>query len=296
MISPSQQTIARSFTITGIGLHSGHNIKMRLKPADADTGISFFRTDFDLTRKIQLSPFNIEKAVMCTLLVSPHDHGISISTIEHLLSALCILGIDNIIIEVDGSEIPVMDGSSAPFISALKHIGIKKLKKMRKYVKVLKKITVQEKEKFAEVLPAENTYYRFEIKWNHPTISKTPATTEFRGSVKDYCDNISKARTFGFVEQLDYLHRQGLAKGASLANTIGITSDGVANPEGLRYPDEFVKHKLLDAIGDFYAGGPVIGHFNCYKSGHALNNQLLRALYKDKTAWCYLPMITPQKS
>lgn len=283
----NQQTIAQSFTITGIGLHSGHDVTMTLKPAKVDTGIVFCRTDTALMEKIQLSPFAIEEAVMCTLLVSPHDKSISISTIEHLLSALCIFGIDNIIVEVNGAEIPVMDGSSAPFVSTLKRIGIKQQQKPRKYIKVLKKITVREKEKFAEVQPAKQTHYRFEISWDHPVIANTPAVIEFRGSVQEYCDNISQARTFGFVEQLDYLHHQGLAKGASLENAIGITNEGIANPEGLRYPDEFVKHKLLDAIGDFYAGGPIIGYFNCYKSGHALNNRLLRALYNDSTAWCY---------
>jgi len=284
----NQQTIAQSCTITGTGLHSGHDVTMTLKPAEADTGIVFCRTDTALIEKIQLSPFAIEEAVMCTLLVSPHDKSISISTIEHLLSALCIFGIDNIIVEVNGAEIPVMDGSSAPFVSTLKRVGIKQQQKPRKYIKVLKKITVREKEKFAEVRPSEQAHYRFEISWDHPVIANTPAVIEFRGSVQEYCDNISQARTFGFVEQLDYLHHQGLAKGASLENAIGITNEGIANPEGLRYPDEFVKHKLLDAIGDLYAGGPIIGYFNCYKSGHALNNRLLRALYNDTTAWCLL--------
>lgn len=284
---PPQQTIAKSFSVTGIGMHSGVDVTMALKPANVDTGIVFHRTDLALIEKIKLTPFTIQEAVMCTLLVSPKDNTITISTIEHLLSALCIFGVDNIVIEINAAEIPVMDGSSAPWVSALQDIGIKKQQKSRKIIKVLKKIVVTEKEKFAEVRPAEYTHYRFEINWDHPVIAKTPSIIEFSGSIEDYIHNISRARTFGFVEQLDYLHANGLAKGASLDNAVGITGEGVANPEGLRYPDEFVKHKLLDAIGDFYAGGPIIGYFNCYKSGHALNNRLLRALYADKTAWRY---------
>ena len=285
---PNQKTIAQPCTITGVGLHSGKDVTMTLKPAEPDAGIMFCRTDYAKLEKIQLSPFTIKEALMCTLLVSPYNNNISISTIEHLLSAFCIFGIDNIMVEVNNAEIPAMDGSSAPFVSLLKRIGIREQKKSRKYIKVLKKITVQENERFAEVCPAKRTHYRFEIKWDHPVIAGTPAVIEFQESVQEYCENISQARTFGFVEQLDYLHRQGLAQGASLANSIGITNDGIANPEGLRYPDEFVKHKLLDAIGDFYAGGPIIAYFNCYKSGHALNNKLLRALFNDTTAWRYV--------
>ena len=283
----NQKTIARSCTITGIGLHSGNNITMILKPAKINTGIIFYRTDFTVMEKIQLNPFAIKESIMCTLLVSEYNQKISVSTIEHLLSALCIFGIDNIIIELNGDEIPVMDGSSAPFVSAFKKIGIKSQQAPRQFIKVLKTIKVSDKEKFAEVHPAEKTHYRFEIKWDHPVIAQTPTTIKFSGSLQEYIDNMSQARTFGFVEELKYLHSKGLAKGASLKNAIGITNKGIANPEGLRYPDEFVKHKLLDAIGDFYAGGAIIGYFNCYKSGHALNNRLLRALYNDKNAWCY---------
>ncbi|WP_119344257.1 UDP-3-O-acyl-N-acetylglucosamine deacetylase [Facilibium subflavum] len=288
MTSHLQQTIKQPVTIKGIGLHSGAEVTMVLKPAETDSGIIFRRIDLSPAADIKITPFNITEAVMCTLLVHPDNQKVSVSTIEHLMSALCVFKIDNLIIELDAAELPVMDGSSAPFVDFLENTGIQQQDKPRKIIKVLKPVKVQEDDKFAEVTPSQHTHYRFEIKWDHPVIAKTPHVAEFSGQKQEYIDHICQARTFGFVKQLDYLHANNLAKGASLDNAVGITDNGVANKDGLRYPDEFVKHKLLDAIGDFYVGGAIIGYFNCYKSGHTLNNKLLRTLYQDKSAWCYL--------
>ncbi|WP_235842337.1 UDP-3-O-acyl-N-acetylglucosamine deacetylase [Cysteiniphilum halobium] len=280
-----QHTINNNIEIQGIGLHSGVNVNMRLLPADVDQGIVFRRTDLAVVHDIKITPFNITEAVMCTLLVSPDDKTITVSTIEHLMSALCMFEIDNVVIEIDAPELPVMDGSSISFVQELQKTGVKAQDKKRQVIKVLKPIRVSEEDKFAEILPCKQTSYRFEIKWDHPVIAATPLVVEFSGDKHEYIEYVAKARTFGFVEQLDYLHANHLAKGASLDNAVGITNEGIANPEGLRYPDEFVKHKLLDAIGDFYVGGAILGHFNCYKSGHTLNNKLLRALFADKSAW-----------
>ncbi|WP_116964296.1 UDP-3-O-acyl-N-acetylglucosamine deacetylase [Fastidiosibacter lacustris] len=280
-----QHTISDVIMLSGIGIHSGTKVNMRLLPADTDMGIIFKRVDFTPAKEIKITPFNITEAIMCTLLASPDDKNVSISTIEHLMSTLCIFRVDNIIVEIDAPELPVMDGSSIEFVKALKKVGVKAQSKARKSIKVLKPVRVQEADKFAEVLPTESTHYRFEIQWDHPVIANTPCVVEFSGEQQDYIERISRARTFGFVDQLEYLHTNNLAKGASLDNAVGITKDGIANPEGLRYPDEFVKHKLLDAIGDFYVGGHIIGYFNCYKSSHALNNKLLRVLLTDKSAW-----------
>ncbi len=283
-----QQTINHLIEVSGLGLHSGTEVKMRLLPAAVDAGIVFRRIDLPPIREIKITPFNITEAIMCTLLVSPEDKTVSVATIEHLMSALCMFSIDNVIVEIDAPELPVMDGSSIAFVRAFEETGVKTQDKKRHLLKVLKSVRVEEEDKFAEVHPANKTSYRFEIKWDHPVIANTPAIVEFSGDKQMYIDHVAKARTFGFVDQLDYLHANNLAKGASLDNAVGITSEGIANPEGLRYPDEFVKHKLLDAIGDFYVGGAILGRFNCYKSGHTLNNKLLRALFADKSAWEYV--------
>lgn len=280
-----QHTINHPIEIQGIGLHSGVNVNMRLLPAAVDQGIIFRRTDLSQVHDIKITPFNITEAVMCTLLVCPEDKTITVSTIEHLMSALCMFQVDNVIVEINAPELPVMDGSSITFVEALQKTGVKAQDKKRQVIKVLKPVRVSEEDKFAEILPSAETSYRFEIKWDHPVIAATPLVVEFSGEQQEYINHVAKARTFGFVEQLEYLHANNLAKGASLDNAVGVTNDGVANPDGLRYPDEFVKHKLLDAIGDCYVGGAILGHFNCYKSGHTLNNKLLRALFADKSAW-----------
>ena len=277
-----QHTIENEYTLKGIGLHSGNEVTLTLKPADINTGIICTRVDLSPTVDIPVKPDAVQEALMCSALVKDK---VKVSTIEHLMSALCMLKIDNIIIEVNAPEIPVMDGSAAPFLFALKSAGIKQQNAVRAQIKILKPIRVELEEKYVELTPAEHTSYRFEIKWDNPIIAATPSIYEFNGDYEIYERDISRARTFGFVEELEYLHANNLAKGASLDNAVGITKEGVLNEGGLRYKDEFVKHKILDAIGDFYVGGHIIGHFNAYKSGHKLNNLLLRKLFADENAW-----------
>ena len=283
-----QNTILKEFSVTGIGLHSGIDVSMTVKPAPTNTGIIFRRIDLTPFVDIKVGITNIKEAVMCTLLTKDGDEKLSVSTIEHLMSAFAIFNIDNAIIEVNAPELPVMDGSSYEFTQLLTKAGIQEQDKARKVLKILKPIRVEFEDKFAEVLPSDKLSYEFKIKWDHPVIASTNDHIIFEADKNDYIKDVSKARTFGFYEQLAFLHQNNLAKGASLDNAVGISNEGVLNEGGLRYDDEFVRHKLLDAIGDFYVGGYILGHFNCYKSGHTLNNRLLHAIFADKNAWEYV--------
>lgn len=283
-----QKTIAQDFTVTGIGIHSGVNVSIIAKPAAANTGIIFRRTDLIPYIDIKVISSSIKEAAMCTLLTKDNTQNVAIFTIEHLMSALAMFEIDNILIEVNAPEIPIMDGSSYNFTQILKQVGTIEQNSYRKGIRIIKSIRVENDNTFAEVIPSDVLKYEFKIKWDHPVIAATNDHIIFEYNLDKYVDMVSKARTFGFYEQLEYLHQNNIAKGASLANAIVITNDGVLNKEGLRYEDEFVRHKLLDAIGDFYVGGYIIGHFNCYKSGHMLNNKLLNAIFANKDAWEYI--------
>ena len=283
-----QKTLAKDFSVTDIGLHSGINVSMVVKPADIDTGIVFRRTDLNPFVDIKVGISNITEAVMCTLLTKDGDKQLSVSTIEHLMSAFAMYGIDNALIEVSAPELPVMDGSSYEFTQLIEKAGVIEQSAKRKGIKILKSVKVEHEGKFAEVLPSEVLKYEFKIVWDHPVIAATKDHIVFEHNLPEYIKMVSKARTFGFYEQLAYLHQNNLAKGASLDNAVGISDEGVLNEGGLRYEDEFVRHKLLDAIGDFYVGGYILGHFNCYKSGHTLNNRLLHAIFADKDAWEYI--------
>ncbi len=283
-----QKTLAKEFGVTGIGLHSGVEVSMLVKPADIDTGIVFRRTDLSPAVDIKVGISNITEAVMCTLLTKDGDQKLSVSTIEHLMSAFAMYEVDNAIIEVSAPELPVMDGSSYEFTQLLEEAGVAEQSTARKGIRILKPVRVEHEDKFAEVLPSDVLKYEFKISWDHPVIAATNDHIVFEHNLAEYIKMVSKARTFGFYEQLAYLHQNNLAKGASLDNAVGISNEGVLNEGGLRYDDEFVRHKLLDAIGDFYVGGYILGHFNCYKSGHTLNNRLLHAIFADKDAWEYI--------
>lgn len=283
-----QKTIANQFSVTGIGLHSGVDVSMIIKPADINTGIVFSRADLNPVVDIKVTPFNIKEAVMCTLLTKEGDQNLAVSTIEHLMSAFAMFEVDNVLVEVNAPELPVMDGSSYEFTQLLKNVGVVDQISDRKGIKLLKPVRVEHEDKFAEALPSDTLKYEFKIQWDHPIIAATNDHIIFEYNLDEYIEMVSKARTFGFYEQLAYLHQNNLAKGASLDNAVGISNEGVLNEDGLRYDDEFVRHKLLDAIGDFYVGGYILGHFNCFKSGHTLNNKLLHAIFADKSAWEYI--------
>ncbi|AXA33067.1 UDP-3-O-acyl-N-acetylglucosamine deacetylase [Francisella adeliensis] len=284
----NQKTISKEFSVTGIGLHSGVDVSMTVKPADINSGIVFRRADLNPVVDIKVIPSSIKEAVMCTLLTKDGDQSLSVSTIEHLMSAFAMFEIDNVLIEVNAPELPVMDGSSYEFTQILTETGIQKQSAPRQGIKILKPVRVEHEDKFAEVLPSDTLTYEFKIEWDHPVIAATNDHIVFKYDLDEYIEMVSKARTFGFYEQLEYLHQNNLAKGASLDNAVGISNEGVLNDGGLRYDDEFVRHKLLDAIGDFYVGGYIEGHFNCYKSGHTLNNKLLHAIFADESAWTYI--------
>lgn len=281
---PMQKTIKHIIQMEGKGLHSGQMVKMRAIPAPTGTGIIFKRTDLDPAVLIPVRIDAIEETPLCTTLKSPQ--GQAISTIEHLLSALCALEIDNILFEINADEIPIMDGSASSYIFWLQSAGITDQEEPRKFLKIKATVRIEEGDKFAEFSPStKGLEFQYSIDFPHPVIANTPQSIEFVFHSMTYIKEISRARTFGFVKDLERLQANNLAKGASLENAVGITDEGVLNPEGLRYDNEFVKHKLLDAIGDLYVAGAILGKFTGHKTSHALNNRLLRKLLADSSLY-----------
>lgn len=277
---PQQQTIKNTISAEGIGLHSGQLVHMTLKPAPVGSGVSFVRVDLDPQITLPITPENIEEAVMCTRL---SVNGAHVSTIEHLMAALCALEIDNIIVEINADELPVLDGSASPFIFLLQSAGVQSQDKDRRFLKIKQTVRVELEDKYAQVEPnIKGLDFDYAIDFEHPVIAQTPQTIEYTFHPMTFIKEISRARTFGFADDLDKLHANNLAQGASLDNAVGISDDGVMNPDGLRYEDEFLKHKLLDTIGDLYVAGPLIAKFKGYKTSHTLNNQLIRKIFSDK--------------
>lgn len=282
-----QRTLKTAIGCTGIGLHSGAKVTMVLHPAETDFGIQFKRTD--IAGRGAMVPAlwsNVGDTRMNTCLVN--EAGVQVGTVEHLLSALAGSGIDNCLIEINGAEVPVMDGSAAPFLFLIECAGTVEQAASRRAIRVLKRITVTDGEKMASLNPAAGFSLRFEIDFASQAISRQEFFVNLsKGSFKS---EISRARTFGFEQEVALLRSHGLARGGSLDNAVVIDSTGtkVLNDDGLRYGDEFVRHKILDAVGDLsLAGAPILGAFHGIRSGHALNNQLLRTLFADQTAWAY---------
>lgn len=278
-----QHTLKSSITIADIGLHSGADINMTLKPAPADHGIIFVRTD--ITDKNNVVPAKWDLVVdtqLCT--VVGNDAGVTIGTVEHLMSALRGLGIDNLKIEIDGGEIPAMDGSAQPFVEAINKVGIVAQSEPRRAIRILKEVRIQDGDKWATLSPAEGSIFGGEIDFDHQEIGTQRYQVEMVNG--NFMHDIASARTFGFLHEVEYMRTRGLALGGSMDNAIVLNEDGVMNEGGLRYQNEFIRHKLLDAIGDLYlAGSPIVGAYESYKAGHALNNKLLRALFADESAW-----------
>ncbi len=277
-----QHTIKNIVSAEGVGLHSGKRAAVKICPAPVHTGIVFRRTDLDPVLEIKLQPEKIKETPLCTTLV---DGNYSIQTIEHLLSALAGMEIDNLYVDLSGDEIPVMDGSSAPFIFLIESAGVVEQEASRRILKIKKQIRVTEEDKFVEFLPCSHFRLEIDIDFPHPVIKKSTQSLHFDFSPMGYSKGVSRARTFGMAAQLDELHKQGLALGASLDNAVGLSDEAVMNPEGLRVADEFVRHKLLDVIGDLYVSGPIEGLYRGFKPSHTLNNRLLRALFADSEAW-----------
>jgi UDP-3-O-[3-hydroxymyristoyl] N-acetylglucosamine deacetylase len=281
-----QQTLKNPINCTGIGLHSGSKVSMYLKPADVNTGIVFVRTDQPADRsEIRANWDRVSDTKLCTVI--SNDAGVSIGTVEHLMAALRGCGIDNAVIELNGPEVPIMDGSSAPFVFLIECAGIKQQEKPRRLIKILKQVTVGDDTRFATLAPSPVTGFSFEIDFPSAAVSRQESYIRLgNGTFKA---DLARARTFGFLHEVDQMRKLGLARGGSLDNAIVINGDKVLNEGGLRFSDEFVRHKILDSIGDLYlAGAQIVGHFHGCRSGHALNNQLLRALFADETAWCYV--------
>ena len=283
-----QRTLANPIKAKGVGLHTGHKSIMTLRPAPVNTGIVFRRIDHTPIIEFPVSPELVKETTLCTTIVQTHDgQKVKIATIEHLMSALAGVGIDNLYIDITADEVPIMDGSASHFIFLLQSAGIQLQEAPKKFIRIKKQVKVQnDKGGVAEFNPYEGFRLNFSIEFDHPAFDQTAEKMTLSFSSTSYFKEVSRARTFGFMKDMEKLRAQNLGLGAGLHNAIGLDENGVVNQEGLRDKDEFVRHKILDAVGDLYmAGHPIIGEFTAHKSGHALNNQLLRALMADPAAY-----------
>ncbi len=280
-----QQTLSKPISINGIGLHSGINVTMKLIPAEADFGIKFFRTDISKSNIVEALWSNVSNTTLSTTV--SNSKGVSVSTIEHLMSALSGLHIDNLKIEIDGPEVPIMDGSSKEFVNLIESIPLKTLDKKRKIIKVKKNIRVVNNQSSVELKPNKQFSIDFEIDFPSKLISKQSCQLQLING--NYKSDIASARTFGFEKDVDTLRSNGYALGGSLENAVVVGDHKILNTEGLRFKDEFVRHKILDSIGDLYlAGAPIQGYFFGNKSGHYLNNLLLKTLFSDNKNYEYI--------
>jgi UDP-3-O-[3-hydroxymyristoyl] N-acetylglucosamine deacetylase len=281
-----QRTLKNLIRATGVGLHSGEKVFLTLRPAPVDTGIVFRRTDLEPVVEIPADADLVSETVLCTGL-SRGDA--KVQTVEHLMSALAGLGIDNVNVDLSAGEVPIMDGSASPFVFLIQSAGIEEQAAAKKFIRVLKPVEVRAGDKWVRFEPYNGFRIDFSIDFKHPVFSASNQRVVVDFEHTSYVKEVSRARTFGFMQDVEYMRAQGLALGGSLDNAIVMDEFRVLNADGLRYEDEFVKHKALDAIGDLYLlGHPLIGAYSAYKSGHALNNQLLRQLLEDKAAWQYV--------
>ncbi len=279
-----QRTLKQSTKVTGIGLHSGKKVTLTLRPAPANTGIIYARTDLNPAVYFPASAESIRDTTLCTCMIN--DDGVRISTVEHLNAAMSALGLDNLIVEVDAPEIPIMDGSASPFIYLLLDAGIEEQNAAKKFIRIKDSVRVEEGDKWAEIRPYNGFKLDFTIDFTHPMISKNVRNYKMEFSAENFIHQLSRARTFTFMKDVEYLQSRGLALGGSLDNAIVLDEFRILNEEGLRFNDELVRHKMLDAIGDlFMCGYNILGDFKAYKSGHGLNNKLLRAILANQQAW-----------
>jgi UDP-3-O-[3-hydroxymyristoyl] N-acetylglucosamine deacetylase len=278
-----QRTLKSVVKATGVGLHTGVKVTLVLRPAQIDTGVVFHRVDLTPSVDLKADPFGVGDTRLASCL---ERDGVKVATVEHLMSALAGLGIDNIHVDVDAAELPILDGSAAPFVFLLQSAGIEEQKAAKKFLRVKKTVEVREGDKWARLSPFDGFSLDFSIVFNHPAVQHSASHARIDFAEQSYLREIARARTFGFMQDVETLREQGLALGGSLENAIVMDEYRVLNNDGLRYADEFVKHKILDAIGDLYlAGHPLLGAFAAHKSGHALNNLLLRELLADVSAW-----------
>ncbi|WP_205341081.1 UDP-3-O-acyl-N-acetylglucosamine deacetylase [Denitrificimonas caeni] len=278
-----QRTLKNIIRATGIGLHSGEKVYLTLRPASVDTGIVFRRMDLDPAVEIPALAKNVGETTMSTTLVKG---GVKVDTVEHLLSAMAGLGIDNAYVELSAPEVPIMDGSAGPFVFLIQSAGLEEQDAPKKFIRILREVTVEDGEKRATFVPFEGFKVGFEIEFDHPVFAGRTQKASVDFSSTSFVKEVSRARTFGFMRDIEFLRTHNLALGGSVDNAIVVDENSVLNEDGLRYEDEFVKHKILDAIGDLYLlGKSLIGEFRGYKSGHGLNNLLLRTLLEQPDAW-----------
>ena len=278
-----QRTLNKPISAAGVGLHTGQRVEMTLRPASEDIGIRFRRLDIHPAQEIQANAHNVTDTKLGTTIT---QNDASIMTVEHLLAAFSGLGIDNAYVDIHGPEVPIMDGSAASFILLVELAGIKEQKAPKKFLRIKKNVRVEDNGKFAEFKPYNGYRLSFQIEFEHPMIQNKLTEFTFDFSTLNFLDQISRARTFGFLKEIETLRANNLALGGSLDNAIVLDDYRILNQDGLRFDDELVRHKILDAIGDLYLMGHIlVGEFNGFKSGHELNNKLIRKLYADKTAW-----------
>lgn len=278
-----QRTLKNTIRASGVGLHTGKRVLMTVRPAAPDTGIVFRRTDLATPAEIPARADNVGETMLGTSLVVG---GARVSTVEHLLSAFAGLGIDNALVEVSAPEVPIMDGSAGPFVFLLQSAGIEEQRVPKRFIRIRKSVQVDDGDKWARFDPFDGFKVNFEIEFNHPIFKRRAQRATMDFSTTSFLKEISRARTFGFMRDLESMRARNLALGGTLDNAIVLDDTRVLNEGGLRYEDEFVKHKILDAIGDLYLlGYSLIGEFSGFKSGHGLNNRLLRTLLADQTAW-----------
>ncbi len=288
-----QRTLKNTIKATGIGLHTGEKIYLTLRPAPTDTGIIFRRVDLDEPVEIPARPENVGSTTLSTTL---EKDGVRISTVEHLLSAFAGLGIDNVYVELSASEVPIMDGSAGPFVFLIQSAGIDEQNAPKRFIRIKRSVVVEEGDKWVRFDPFDGFKVSFTIDFNHPAIRSRNQQVVMDFSTTSFVKEVSRARTFGFMSELEHLQANNLALGGSPDNAIVLDDYRILNEDGLRYEDEFVKHKILDAIGDLYLmGHSLIGAYSAYKSGHALNNRLLRTLMAEKDAWELVTYAEPEE-
>jgi UDP-3-O-[3-hydroxymyristoyl] N-acetylglucosamine deacetylase len=278
-----QRTLKNVIRATGVGLHTGDKVYLTLRPAPVNAGIIFRRVDLDPPVEVRAKAENVGDTILSSTL-SAGD--VRISTVEHLLSAMAGLGIDNAYVDLSAPEVPIMDGSAGPFVFLIQSAGIEEQNAHKRFIRIKRPIRVEDEDKWVQFEPFDGFKVKLGIDFDHPAFNGRKQLCEIDFSTTSFVKEVSRARTFGFMSQLEMLRARNLALGGSLDNAIVVDDYRVLNEDGLRYEDEFVKHKVLDAIGDLYLlGHSLIGAFSGYKSGHALNNQLLRALLADQEAW-----------
>ena len=278
-----QRTLKNIIRASGVGLHTGKQIYLTLRPAPVDTCIIFSRVDLSPVVSIAAKASNVGETTLSTTLVKDN---VKISTVEHLMSAMCGLGIDNAYVDVSGAEVPIMDGSAGPFVFLIQSAGIEEQEKAKKFIKINKPLTLDQDGKSVSLEPFDGFKVSYTLLYDHPVYKSHTTSASIDFSSTSFVKEVSRARTFGFMHEFEELRDRNLALGASMENAIAVGDYKVLNEDGLRYEDEFVKHKILDSIGDLYLlGNSLIGEFKGYKSGHALNNALLRMLEVNKDAW-----------